>query len=97
MNDLDNFINQRELDELQEKSELISDEQKEFIETLMDRLHFDKTQLKFMQLAFGTMKFEDASKLIEQLKTDADFYGNNPDFNTRQNQGNVLLHMEKLS
>lgn len=96
MNDLDNFINQRELDELKEKSELISDEQKEFIELLMHKLHFDKTQCKFMQIAFGTMKFEDASKLIEQLKTDADFYSNSPDFNTRQNQGNVLSHMEKL-
>jgi hypothetical protein len=97
VNDLDNFIKQRELDELQQKSELISDEQKEFIESLMDKLHFDKMQIKFMQLAFATMKFEDATKLIDQMKTDVDYYSNNPDFNTRQNQGNVLSHMKNLA
>ena len=75
----------------------ISTEQREFIEVLMGKLHYSDEQLKFMRMDMNTMSSDRASKLIEQLKTDADFYGNNPDFNTRQNQGNVLSHMEKLS
>jgi len=75
----------------------ISDEQREFIEVLMGKLHYSDEQIKFMRMDMNTMSSDRASKLIEQLKTDADFYGNNPDYNTRQNQGNVLSHMEKLS
>lgn len=75
----------------------ITEEQREFIEVLMGKLHYSDEQIKFMRIEMNTMSSDRASKVIEQLKTDADFYGKNPDFNTRQNQGNVLSHMEKLS
>lgn len=74
----------------------ITQEQREYIEVLMDKCKYSDDQVKFMRISMNSMSSDAAGKVIEELKRDADFYESSPDHNPRVSKTDAGKHLEKI-
>jgi phage RecT family recombinase len=74
----------------------ITEEQRNYIEALMEAARWDDDRVKFMRIDMNSMGADKAGKVIAVLKEEVDSVKGNPNFDLRSNQSQTLKHLNKL-